>query len=70
VYDPSFFIAFDFAKEQPVRLGEGAPKGCAIKIGTSEKNAADVSALGESIAAMTGFGVSMAKSVSLACSGP
>lgn len=71
VYDPSFFIAFDLAKtEQPVRLGEGAPKGCAVKVGTPERNAADVSALGESIAAMTGFGVSMAKTVSVECSGP
>jgi ABC-type uncharacterized transport system substrate-binding protein len=70
VYDPSFFIAFDLAKsEQPVRLGEGAPKGCAVKIGAPERNAGDVSALGESIAAMTGFGVSMAKTIAVECSG-
>lgn len=71
VYDPSFFIAFDLAKtERPVRLGEGAPKGCALNIGAPERNAADVSALGESIAAMTGLGVSVAKTVSVECSGP
>jgi ABC-type uncharacterized transport system substrate-binding protein len=33
VYDPSFFIAFDLAKsENPVRLGEAAPKTCKLKI--------------------------------------
>jgi ABC-type uncharacterized transport system substrate-binding protein len=70
VYDPSFFIAFDLAKTgQPVRLGDGAPKGCSVKIGAPERNAGDVSALGESIAAMTGFGVSMAKTISVECGG-
>ena len=34
VYDPSYFIAFDLAKtDQPVRLGDGAPKDCALKVG-------------------------------------
>jgi ABC-type nickel/cobalt efflux system permease component RcnA/ABC-type uncharacterized transport system substrate-binding protein len=37
VQDPTYFIAFDLAKTaNPVRLGEGAPKGCALKIGTAE----------------------------------
>jgi ABC-type uncharacterized transport system substrate-binding protein len=32
-YDPSFFIAFDLAKmENPVRLDQGSPKGCALQI--------------------------------------
>jgi ABC-type uncharacterized transport system substrate-binding protein len=71
VYDPSFFIAFDLAKtDQPVRLGEGAPQNCALKIGVPDRNTNDVSALGESLSAMTGFGVSVAKTVSVACSGP
>lgn len=71
VYDPSFFIAFDLAKtEQPVRLGEGAPKGCALKIGAPDKDPKDASALGESLSAITGFGVSVAKTVSLGCNGP
>lgn len=70
VYDPSFFIAFDLAKtDQPARLGEGAPKGCALKIGAPDRNPNDVSALGESLTAITGFGVSVAKTVSVECSG-
>jgi len=71
VYDPSFFIAFDLAKtEQPVRLGEGAPKGCALKVGAAEGGERPLSALGESLSALGGFGVSMAKSVSVECAGP
>lgn len=71
VYDPSFFIAFDLAKTaQPVRLSEGAPKGCALKVGVPDKDPKDASALGESLSAMTGFGVSVAKTVSLECNAP
>jgi ABC-type uncharacterized transport system substrate-binding protein len=70
VYDPSFFIAFDLAStDQPVRFGEGSPQGCKLAIGSPEKNSADVSALGESITALTGIGVSVAKTVSVECNG-
>jgi ABC-type uncharacterized transport system substrate-binding protein len=71
IYDPSFFIAFDLAKTaQPVRLAEGAPKGCALKIGAPDRDAGDVSALGESLTALSGFGVSVAKTVSVQCTNP
>lgn len=30
IYDPSFYIAFDFAKDKPVKLGAGAPAGCSL----------------------------------------
>ena len=33
VYDPTYFIAFELAKTNPAKLSEGAPKGCAAKIG-------------------------------------
>lgn len=33
VADPTFFIAFDWAKTDAVRLSEGAPKTCSIRIG-------------------------------------
>ncbi len=32
IYDPTYFIAFDFAKDNPVLLGEGAPAGCAVDV--------------------------------------
>jgi ABC-type uncharacterized transport system substrate-binding protein len=71
VYDPSFFIAFDLAKtEHPVRIGEGAPKTCTLRIGVPERDAKDVSALGESLSAMAGMGVSVAKTALVECGGP
>jgi ABC-type uncharacterized transport system substrate-binding protein len=71
VYDPSFFIAFDLAKvAQPLRLGEGAPRGCSLKIGTPERDPRDASALGEQLSAIAGFGVSVARTASVECSGP
>jgi ABC-type uncharacterized transport system substrate-binding protein len=38
VYDESFFIAFDFAKDNPVKLGAGAPHGCTASVGVPEKD--------------------------------
>jgi ABC-type uncharacterized transport system substrate-binding protein len=71
VYDPSFFIAFDLAKvAQPLRLGEGAPKACSLKIGAPERDPRDASALGEQLSAIAGFGVSVARTASVECSGP
>lgn len=38
VADESFFIAFDFVKDNPVVLGEGAPQGCVATVGVPEKD--------------------------------
>jgi ABC-type uncharacterized transport system substrate-binding protein len=71
VYDPSFFIAFELAKgPNPVRLGEGAPKSCSLRVGAPERDPGDASALGEQLTAITGFGVSVAKVASVECKGP
>jgi ABC-type uncharacterized transport system substrate-binding protein len=71
VYDSSFFIAFEPAKvEHPFSLGQGAPKNCALKAGAPERDARDASALGEQLAAIPGFGVSVSKVVALECKGP
>jgi ABC-type uncharacterized transport system substrate-binding protein len=71
VYDPSFFIAFDLAKiDKPLRLGDGSPKGCSLKIGASERDPAGASALGEQLSAIAGFGVSVARRASVECGGP
>jgi ABC-type uncharacterized transport system substrate-binding protein len=71
VYDPSFFIAFELAKgANPIRLSEGAPKGCQIKVGVPERDPGDASALGEQLSAIPGFGVSVSKVASVECKGP
>jgi ABC-type uncharacterized transport system substrate-binding protein len=38
VYDETFFIAFDFAKDNPIKLGAGAPAGCTASVGVPEKD--------------------------------
>jgi ABC-type uncharacterized transport system substrate-binding protein len=32
IYDPEFFIAFDYAKEAPVNMQDGMPQGCAFTL--------------------------------------
>jgi ABC-type uncharacterized transport system substrate-binding protein len=39
VSDPSYFIAFDLAKENPIRLSEAAPAGCKAAIGAEAAGA-------------------------------
>lgn len=47
VSDPSYFIAFDPAKEQPIRLSQGAPAGCQVTMGSSEMEKAELERLGQ-----------------------
>ncbi len=71
VYDPSYFIAFDFAKETPIKISAGAPVGCDAKLATPKADATgDVAALGEAFFEELGgqdFGGGVAKTVSIAC---
>lgn len=44
VADPTYFIGFDWMKTDPVRISEGAPKTCTIKIGSeADQKSADTS---------------------------
>ncbi|MFZ4809229.1 MAG: DUF1007 family protein [Hyphomicrobiaceae bacterium] len=47
-YDPSFFIWFDLAKDNPARLSAGAPAGCAAIVRQADKDGGDAQRLGES----------------------
>jgi ABC-type uncharacterized transport system substrate-binding protein len=74
VFDESFFIAFDFAKENPVKLSEGAPAGCTANVGVPETELEDLKALNESFGgqltagdANAGAGMGYAKTVTLGC---
>lgn len=70
VADPSFFIAFEPAAKDAVRLGPGAPQGCRIEIGKADRSQDDASRLGEAFANQLGaqsLGYSFAKTVSLSC---
>jgi ABC-type uncharacterized transport system substrate-binding protein len=68
VYDPSFFIAFDLVKDDPVKLSGGAP-GCAAHV-EAPAQGSDVQALGNAFSNQLGpgsWGGSMAKSISVSC---
>lgn len=74
VYDQTFFIAFDLAKDNPVRLSQGAPTGCAAKVGNSEKELADLQKLNDAFGgqltagnANQGMGLGYAATISLSC---
>lgn len=57
IYDPSYFIAFDFAKtnDKPVTLGEGAPVGCALDMDPAPSDE-DVQNLANAFSAEMGGG--------------
>jgi ABC-type uncharacterized transport system substrate-binding protein len=70
IYDPSFFIWFDLAKDRPVRLAEGAPQGCKAEVGAPGKEGAQLQQLGEAFFSQAGganVGVGVAKTVTVAC---
>jgi ABC-type uncharacterized transport system substrate-binding protein len=52
--DPSFFIAFELAKKDPVRLSEGAPKSCTAKIGGGETETADAKRMSDALSQQFG----------------
>jgi ABC-type uncharacterized transport system substrate-binding protein len=71
ISDPSYFIAFDLAKEHPIKLGRGAPPGCTALINDPTANDADTQKLNQAFsnalgnATNNGFG--LAKSVAVHC---
>jgi len=69
IHDPEFFVAFEPAAADPVKLGAGTPKECAVKVGEPEQKPGDGSALGELLGQLGVFGEGL-KIVSVNCSGP
>jgi ABC-type uncharacterized transport system substrate-binding protein len=74
VFDESFFIAFDFGKDNPVKLSAGAPAGCSAQIGIPESELEQLKALNESFGgqltagdANAGTGMGYARTVTLGC---
>jgi ABC-type uncharacterized transport system substrate-binding protein len=70
VYDPSYFISFDFAKTQPVTLDDNAPKTCKVDVSVPKQEADQAKKLGESFFDQLGggnYGLGVAKTVSVSC---
>lgn len=69
-YDPSFFIWFDLAKDNPARLAGSVPAGCKAGVREGEKDGGDLQRLGESFFNTMGgpnLGGSVAKTVVVDC---
>lgn len=69
VFDPTYFIAFDLAGNDPVRLAEGAPPECHVDIGVPPAVSAEAERLGEAFVQQFGgdIGVSLSRTVSIRC---
>lgn len=69
VYDPSFFIAFEMAKDKPVSVSQGAPAGCGARLAAAEKDV-ETQKLGEAFFNSLGsqnFGLSVSRSIEVEC---
>jgi ABC-type uncharacterized transport system substrate-binding protein len=66
VQDPAFYIAFVPAKTDPVKLAEGAPKSCKVRIGNAGSGSDDAERLAKAFAQLASP-VSAAKAVSIEC---
>jgi ABC-type uncharacterized transport system substrate-binding protein len=72
VYDPSFFVAFGFAKDAPVKLAGTPAKGCAVEIKQPDADVAeDAKALSEAFFSQLGpnsnFGSQFAQTAQVKC---
>jgi ABC-type uncharacterized transport system substrate-binding protein len=67
IQDPTYFIAFELVKQDPVKLGKGAPKGCKITIGQPPQDAAATDALQRQFGA---FAMASSKTIAVDCGGP
>jgi ABC-type uncharacterized transport system substrate-binding protein len=73
VYDPTFFVAFGFATDSPVKLSGASIKGCTAEIKKPDTEAGkDVQALSEAFFSQLGpnsnFGAQFAQTVTVKCS--
>ncbi|MEQ8824990.1 MAG: DUF1007 family protein [Filomicrobium sp.] len=69
VYDPTFYISFEFIKKRPIVLSKGAPAGCRADVKTPNDPTADMEKLGEAFFQQFGgdIGISLAQTVTIAC---
>ncbi len=69
IYDPSYYIAFDLAKDDPVKLAGNAPSGCKLDVGVPKQEQIEANQLSEAFFSQLGgdFGISLSKTISVTC---
>lgn len=68
IFDPTYFIAFDLAKDSPVKLGQGAPQGCSLNV-VNPMGEAEAKSLADAFAAELGpnDGSALARTIRVEC---
>ncbi|MGI8725507.1 MAG: DUF1007 family protein [Methyloceanibacter sp.] len=71
VYDPSFFVAFGFAKEEPVKIAGNEVPGCSAAIKAQDPDSEDTKAISEAFFSQLGpdsnFGSQFAQTAIVKC---
>jgi len=71
VYDPTYFVDFTLAKENPIMLANDAPANCKTEIGQAPMAEAEAQSLSEaffeSLDGSEGWGAQFARTVALRC---
>ena len=71
VYDPSFFVAFGFAKDQPVKIAGKTVDGCSATIKAQDPDSEDTKAISEAFFSQLGpnsnFGSQFAQTAIVKC---
>jgi ABC-type uncharacterized transport system substrate-binding protein len=67
IQDPSFFIAFEPTKKDPVKLSEGAPKECKVSTGQPPEPSGGTDALQRQVSP---YAMTTSKTMAVSCSGP
>ncbi len=69
ILDPTYFIAFELAKTNPVRLAEGTPKSCKVTIADLEEGSDEAHRLSKAFAQL-GPDLGYTQTASIGCGGP
>lgn len=69
IFDPSYYIAFNFMKERPVALSGKPPNGCKVDLSVPADEAEDAKRLGDAFLQQFGgdIGIGLAETVSVSC---
>jgi ABC-type uncharacterized transport system substrate-binding protein len=70
VYDPTYFIAFDLAKTDPIKMSKEAPKGCVAKVAAAAQTPGEKAALEALQTQLGAFATGIAKTIVVECSAP
>lgn len=76
VYDPSYFIAFELSKTNPVKVSDGAPTGCTASVDVPKEDAELAKKLADALQVDTSgsvgnaLGGAVAKTINVGCRKP